>query len=62
MEIARLRAEPARVKMERDILGKGDGVFREGAGVKYAWIERHRMDWPVSLACQVLGVRARAAG
>lgn len=24
--------------------------------MKYAWIERHRKDWPVSLACQVLGV------
>ncbi|MBL8352183.1 MAG: IS3 family transposase [Burkholderiaceae bacterium] len=58
MEIARLRAELARVKMERDILGKSDGVLREGAGVKYAWIERHRQHWPVSLACEVLGVSA----
>jgi putative transposase len=24
--------------------------------VKYAWIERHRQHWPVSLACEVLGV------
>jgi len=24
--------------------------------VKYAWIERHRKHWPVSLACEVLGV------
>ena len=24
--------------------------------MKYAWIERHRKDWPVSLTCQVLGV------
>ena len=36
--------------------GKSDGVLREGAGVKYAWIERHRQHWPVSLACEVLGV------
>lgn len=27
MEIARLRAEPARVKMERDILGKATAYF-----------------------------------
>ena len=24
--------------------------------MKYAWIERHRRQWPVSLSCQVLGV------
>lgn len=24
--------------------------------MKYAWIERHRKVWPVSLACQALGV------
>jgi transposase InsO family protein len=26
--------------------------------VKYAWIERHRNHWPVSLSCEVLGVSA----
>jgi hypothetical protein len=26
--------------------------------VKYAWIERNRQHWPVSLACEVLGVSA----
>ncbi len=56
MEIARLRAELARVKMERDILGKSDRVLREVAGMKYAWIERNRRHWPISLACEVLGV------
>ncbi|MEX3953674.1 IS3 family transposase [Paraburkholderia sp. EG287B] len=56
MEIARLRAELASVKMERDILGKSDGVLCEGVGVKYAWIERHSRQWPVSVACQALGV------
>ncbi|HEY8355385.1 MAG TPA: IS3 family transposase [Methylophilaceae bacterium] len=56
MEIARLRAENARLRMERDILGKSDGVLREAAGLKYAWIERHRKQWPVSLSCEVLGV------
>ena len=24
--------------------------------MKYAWIERHRAQWPVSLSCEVLGV------
>lgn len=26
--------------------------------MKYAWIKRHREQWPVSLACEVLGVSA----
>ncbi|WP_085953580.1 MULTISPECIES: IS3-like element ISBxe1 family transposase [Burkholderiaceae] len=56
MEIARLRAELARVKMERDILEKGHGVLCKGVGMKYAWIELHSRQWPVSLTCQVLGV------
>jgi hypothetical protein len=34
MELARLSAELARVKMERDILKKSDGVLREGVTVK----------------------------
>lgn len=36
--------------------GKGDGVLRQATGLKYAWIERHRTQWPVSLSCEVLGV------
>ena len=24
--------------------------------MKYAWIERHKRDWPVSVQCEVLGV------
>jgi hypothetical protein len=24
--------------------------------MKYAWIERNRRHWPISLACEVLGV------
>ncbi|QNP49232.1 IS3 family transposase [Diaphorobacter aerolatus] len=54
MEISRLRAELARVKMERDILGKSDGVLREGAELKYAFIHRNRRMWPISVQCRVL--------
>jgi transposase-like protein len=53
MEISRLRSELARVKMERDIK-KSDGVLRQGVAVKYAFIERHRDQWPVSIQCDVL--------
>ncbi|MDN4066213.1 MULTISPECIES: IS3-like element ISRso20 family transposase, partial [Ralstonia solanacearum species complex] len=56
MELARLRAEVARLKMERDIPKKGSGVLREGIDVKYAFIERSRHRWPVSMLCEVLEV------
>ena len=29
-----------------------------GSSVKYAWIERHQRQWPVTLQCEVLGVSA----
>jgi hypothetical protein len=38
MEISRLRAELARVKMERDILGKATAYFAKGPEMKYAFI------------------------
>ncbi|WP_197339992.1 IS3 family transposase [Ralstonia solanacearum] len=56
MELARLRAEVSRLKMERDIPKKGSGVLREGIDVKYAFIERSRHRWPVSMLCEVLEV------
>ncbi|MGF7176116.1 IS3 family transposase [Azospirillum doebereinerae] len=59
MEISRLRTELARVKMERDILKKSGGVFREGVAVKYTLIQRHRDLWPISVQCSTLGVSAR---
>ena len=56
MELARLRAQNARLKMERDILKKSDGVLRAGVAVKYAWILMNKSVWPVTLMCLVLGV------
>ena len=55
MELARLRAELARVKMERDIL-KNDGVLCQGVAVKYAWIFLFRAMWPITSICEVLNV------
>ena len=56
MEISRLKGELSRVKMERDILKKSDGVFCEGVVVRYAFIERHRNVWPVVVQCRGLEV------
>ena len=41
--------------------GKSHGVLRKAAAVKYAWIAMHKAQWPVRLACEVLGVSAPAA-
>ena len=56
MENSRLRAELARVKIERDNSGKSDGVLRKGVDLKYAFIQRHRKVWPISVQCRVLEV------
>ncbi len=56
MEIGRLRAELARVKMERFHPGKSDGVLLKASDVKYAFIQRHRRVWPISVQCRVLAV------
>ena len=36
--------------------GKSDGVLRKGIDLKYAFIQRHRSVWPISVQCRVLGV------
>ncbi|WP_376777289.1 IS3 family transposase [Paraburkholderia youngii] len=56
MELARLRAENARLKMERDILKKAGSVLCERIAVKYAFIEREHKRWPASLLCELLEV------
>ncbi|MEC5293370.1 MULTISPECIES: IS3 family transposase [unclassified Aurantimonas] len=58
MEIARLKAELSRVRMERDIPKKSDGILREGVAVRYAFVERHRGIWPIAVQCRVLQVSA----
>ncbi len=56
MAQAKLRAENARRRMERDILGKSYGVLRSGIKLKYAWIASNIKHWPTSLAREMLGV------
>ncbi|RUP29429.1 MAG: IS3 family transposase [Curvibacter sp.] len=56
VEIARLRKEVAKLKVERDILKKGRGLLREGVDVKFGFVAKHRGAWPVNLMCEALGV------
>ncbi|WP_156422099.1 IS3 family transposase [Paucibacter sp. KCTC 42545] len=56
MELARLRAELARMTMERDIGKKSGGVLCAGSSARYAWIQEMKTQWPVSLSCKVLDV------
>ncbi|MDO9019375.1 MAG: IS3 family transposase [Myxococcales bacterium] len=55
-ELERLRKEVARLKMERDILKKGRGLLRQGVDVRFDFVAKHRVVWPVGLICEALGV------
>lgn len=56
MELSRLRAENARLKMHVDILKRGDGILFEGCAVEYAWIDAQRRRYPLPDMCQVLAM------
>lgn len=55
-EIARLRRELDRTRMERDVLKKSNRHFRGDAQVTFAFIEQQASTWPVRLMCRVLEV------
>ncbi len=62
-EIARLRRELDRARMERDILKKPSASLRQAqdrlcgdATMKFAFIEQHAPTWPVTVMCRMLGV------
>jgi putative transposase len=58
-ELARLRAENATLKMEREILKKatvGSTVHRQGVQVRYAFVARERTHYPVWMLCRVMAV------
>ncbi|WP_420794306.1 IS3 family transposase [Sphingosinicella microcystinivorans] len=55
-EIARLRRELDRTRMERDILKKRGRHLRGDATVKFQFIRAHAGPWPVSVMCRMLGV------
>jgi hypothetical protein len=54
MELARLRTENARLRMERDIAKKSGGVLRSSVRLKYAFIAKHQSIYSVTRMCRVL--------
>jgi transposase len=52
--IRRLTHDPARVTKERDILQKGDRIFRQGTPVKSAVIAERRPVFAVRAMCRML--------
>jgi hypothetical protein len=57
-EIARLREENERLRMERDILKKVDRDLCRKPDMSFRFIEDHRDACPMRLMCAVLGVSA----
>jgi putative transposase len=55
-EIARLRRELDRTRMEREVLKKSDRHLRGDADVRFRFIEQHARTWPVRLMCRGLEV------
>lgn len=56
MELARLRTENKRLRMERDILKKSNGLLREREALRFEFIEQHCEEWPITVMCKVLEV------
>lgn len=55
-EIARLRKEVAKLKMERDIVKRGRGLLGEGVDAKFGLVAKLREAWSVDIVCEALGV------
>ena len=59
-ELQRLRDENAKLRMEREILGKSSGLLREGerraVGEAFSFIAAEKTNYPVAVLCRVLGV------
>jgi len=53
-ELAKLRKEKSRLRMERDILKKSRAFFRQEPGVVVAWIEAEKAEYPVTTLCKFL--------
>ena len=54
--LRQLREENKRLKMERDILKKSDGLLCKRNEIKYSFIVQHQKTWPIVVMCRLLGV------
>ena len=54
-EVARLRRENERLRMERDIL-KSRAHLRIGLPMKFGFVDEHRTIWPVRVMCAALSL------
>jgi len=50
MDIARLRAEVARLRIEQDTANTSRGVLRAGHAARHAWAHQMRKQYPVGLS------------
>ncbi|MCH7506555.1 MAG: IS3 family transposase [Proteobacteria bacterium] len=55
-EIRRLNSQVKNLKMEKEILKKGDGLLCQRNAMKYLFVTQHKKTWPIDLMCRVLGV------
>ena len=55
-ERAALRKDNRELRMERDILKKSRGLFRQEPGVVFAWIDAEKAEFPITKLCQYLQV------
>ncbi|MCU7880658.1 MAG: hypothetical protein KZQ60_09075, partial [Candidatus Thiodiazotropha sp. (ex Lucinoma aequizonata)] len=59
-EIKKLKTKMKRLEMEKEILKKSDGILCSRNEVKYSFITQHENTCPISLQCQILGVKRSA--
>ena len=55
-ELVELRRENQRLRLEREILKKSDGLLRQGERVRFAFFATEKACYPVALMCRVLHV------
>lgn len=58
-ELARLKQENARLRIEKEILKKS-GVLRQEVDVRYAWIVEHREVYSTQIMCDFQGYMRRS--
>lgn len=55
-QLRQLREKNKRLKMERDILKKSDGLLCQGVELRFQFSHEHEAVWPVTIPCAVFEV------